>query len=85
MRRRLLVIAMTGAMTTGLATSSWAFGGGGVGGYGGFGVPNPIEYYPHCPRGRVTRACGCYRVADQQSGQLCRAGEYCDARDGNCH
>jgi hypothetical protein len=78
---------ITGAVAIGLATSSWAAGvGGGGGGFGGgFGVPNPIEYYPHCSRGRVSRECGCYRVSDQQAGQLCRTGEYCDARNGNCH
>ena len=80
--RHLALIAMTGAMMVGLATSSLAFG---FGGYGAFGVPNPAAYYPHCPRGRVSRECGCYRSADQQAGQVCRTGDFCDDRDGNCH
>jgi hypothetical protein len=75
------LIAIAGVMAVGLSTSSWAFG---VGGAGGYGVSNPIDYYPHCPSGRVTRACGCYRAADRQAGQLCRAGDVCDSRDGNC-
>jgi hypothetical protein len=59
-----------------------AFGGGAL----GFapGVPDPLKYYPVCPRGRTGDSCQCQVAGTSEANRLCMAGEYCDTRSGTC-